>query len=70
MGILECQWGYQFLDGFFYETPWGYGILDGGFGKLSRVAMGLPEKSVGFTFNGTVTGGRVLNNRLIGSPVH
>ena len=32
MGILECQWGYQFLDGVFYETcetRWGYGILDG-----------------------------------------
>ena len=32
MGILECQWGCQFLDGVFdetHETQWGYGILDG-----------------------------------------
>ena len=32
MGILECKWGYQFLDGVFDETheaQWGHGILDG-----------------------------------------
>ena len=32
MGILECQWGYQFLDVVFdetHETQWGYGTLDG-----------------------------------------
>ena len=31
MRILECQWGYQFLDVVFdktHETQWGYGILN------------------------------------------
>ena len=36
MGILERQWGYQFLDGVFDEThepQWGHGILDGVLGN-------------------------------------
>ena len=32
MGIFECQWGYQFLDGVFdetHKTQWCNGILGG-----------------------------------------
>ena len=37
----------------FRKTEWGCNEVD-------EKSMGLPEKSVGSTFNGAVTGGRII----------
>ena len=69
--------GHQFPNGFllklsrvreyrmgFWKTEWGYN-------RVCKESMGLPEKSVGSTFNGAVTGGSEIcgevlwNNALI-----
>ena len=66
MGILECQWGYQFLDGIFDETHEVSGVMEywmgfwetkWGCSGVGQKPIGLPEKSMGFTFNGAVRGG-------------
>ena len=43
MGLIKCRMG-------FWETEWA-------FSGVGQKPVGFPEKSMGFTFNGAVTGG-------------
>ena len=67
IGFLKCQWHCQCPDRVFGKTQWGYEISDF-FLNLSGIAvtlvksLELPQKSVGFTFDGAVTGGRICRD--------
>ena len=67
MGILKCQWGYQFLDGVLMKLMklsgvieyWmGFEAPEWGCSGVGQKPMGLPEKSMGLTLNGAVTRGK------------
>ena len=63
MAFSERQWIYQFSDGVLIklsgvmECLMGFWEAEWGCNGIGEKPVGLPKKSMGFSFNGAVTGG-------------